>query len=178
MTKIRKLNIVFALIYYFFGIIGFYFLFILGITSGFMDLKYLCLILFIILPVMILLLPIVIKKLLKKNFYKCILFSLIGVIVYFIILCAVLYFISTFSESKWKNNKYINLRYLMIEDLEEKYDFIGMNKREVIKILGDESFDDNELCYKTSSVMISEYFYCLKYNEKNIVTETYEKYVD
>lgn len=178
MKKIKKLNIFLALMYYFIGITGFYFLFIVGMVSGIIDLKYLFLILFIILPLIILLLPIIIKKILKKDFYKCILFSFIGVIVYFIILCTSLHFVGTFSESKWKNDKYINLRYLMIEDLEDKYDFVGMDKNEVIQILGTEDFDDNELCYKTSMVMITEYFYCLKYDENNSIIETYERYVD
>lgn len=177
MLRTKRLNIIFTIIYYFLGIVGFYFLFIISLTSGFIDLKYSFLILFIILPLIILLLPIIIKKILKKDFYKCILFSFICVCIYFIILCIFLSYIGTFSENKWKNDKYIDLRYLMIDDLEDKYNFIGMNKNEVIKILGDESSDD-ELCYQTSSVMISTYFYCLKYDENNIITEIYEKEID
>ena len=177
MNKTKYLNIIFTLIYYFFGIIGFYLLFIIGISSGFIGLKYLFSILFIILPVIVLLLPIIFKKILKKDFYKCILFSIIGVIIYFIIFGMFLFYISTFSENRWKDDKYTNLRYLMIDDLEDKYNFIGMNKSDVVKILGNESSDD-ELCYQTSSIMISTYYYCLKYNENSIITEVYEKYVD
>lgn len=177
MNKTKNLNIIFTLIYYFFGIIGFYFLFIIGITSGFMSLKYLFLILFIILPIIILLLPIIIRKTSKKDFYKCVLFSFVGVLIYFVIFGIFLSYFCTFSENKWKNEKYINLRYLMIDDLEDKYSFMGMNKNEIIQILGNESSND-ELCYQTSSVMISTYYYCLKYDENNIITEVYEKQVD
>lgn len=177
MFNTKRLNTIFTIMYYFLGIVGFYFLFMIGFISGFINLKYLFLALFVILPVIILLLPIIIKKILKRDFYKCILFSLIGVIIYFIILCIFFSYICIFSESKWKNDKYIDLRYLMIDDLENKYNFVGMNKNEVIKILGDGNSDD-ELCYQTSSVMISTYFYCLKYDENNIVTKTYEKVID
>ena len=175
MTK--KLNIIFTLLYYILGIVGFYLLFIITFIAGFVDLKNIFLMLFVILPIIVLLLPIIIKKIFKKEFYKCILFSLIAVIIYFIIFCIFLSYIGTFSESKWQNDKYTNLRYLMIDHLEEKYDFIGMNKNEVIKILGDEG-GNNELCYQTRSFMISTYFYCLKYDDNNFITEIYEKEID
>jgi len=126
---------------------------------------------------LVLLLPIIIKWILKKNFYKCILLSFIGVVVYFIILEISLFSISIFSENKWKNDKYINLRYFMIEDLEKKYDFIGMNKMDVIDVLGNGYFSSNELCYQIGSIMVSTYYYCLKYDE-NVIVDVYEKYVD
>ncbi len=177
MAKIRRFNIILPSIYYIFGIFGFYFLFIMGITSGFLDLKKLFLILFVILPIIVLLLPIVIKTIMKIEFYKCILFSLIGVVIYFIIFSIVLLSIGTFSESNWKNDQYMNLRYLMIDDLESKYDLIGMNKDEIMKLLGETS-GEGELCYPTSSFMITTYFYCLRYDENNLITEIYEKEVD
>lgn len=177
MTKTKKLNIIFTLLYYIFEIVGFYLLFITAFVSGVIDLKITFLVLFLILPIIILLLPIIIKKILKKEFYKCILFSLIGVIIYFVVFCIFLFCVGIFSVSKWQNNKYTNLRYLMIDDLEERYDFIGINKNEVIKILGDEG-GNNELCYQTRSFMISTYFYCLKYDDNNFITEIYEKEID
>ena len=67
MNKIKKLNVIFAVMYYLFGIIGFYFLFVIGLTSGFMDLSFAFFILFIILPILILILPIIVKKILKKD---------------------------------------------------------------------------------------------------------------
>ena len=177
MNKIKKLNVIFAVMYYIFGIIGFYFLFIIGLTSGFMDLSLIFLILFIFLPLLILILPIFFKKVLKKDFYKCVLLSLIGVFIYFIVICIFISYIGTFDESKWKDERYINLRYLMIDDLEDRYDFIGMNKDEVIEILGNDD-SNGELCYQTSSIMISTSFYCLKYDENNIIMEIYEKVID
>lgn len=177
MSKTGKLNIIFSIIYYLFGIIGFYFLFILGLTSGFMDLSFAFFILFLILPILILILPIIVKKILKKDFYKCILLSFVGVVIYFIIICIFISYIGTFDENKWKDERYIDLRYLMIDDLEDRYDFIGMNKDEVIEILGNDD-SNGELCYQTSSVMISTSFYCLKYDESNIITEIYEKIIN
>lgn len=44
-------------------------------------------------------------------------------------------YISSYTREKW--DKYENLRYNMIDDLESKYNFIGMSEEEIIDILGE-----------------------------------------
>ena len=75
---------------------------------------------------------------------------------------------------KWNNANYTELRYFMIDDLEREYPLIGMQKEEVIEILGKEPDYDHSLCYHIRSVSIDSYQYCLSYEENGTITGTYE----
>ena len=85
----------------------------------------------------------------------------------------------SFSVKNWNN--YHNLRYLMVDDLEKNYNLIGKKTNDVKKLLGepDSSFDiDKSMCYFAKSEWIDSYYYCLEYDENNIITETYKTYKD
>lgn len=176
MNKNKILNIIFCLAYYIFGLIGFY---IFGIVAYIMLEPFILffIIFHIILPIIVLLLPLIIKRILKKDLYKCIYLSMIGVFIYFIIIIIAVLLLTSYSERKWKDSKYIDFRYLMIDELENKYNFIGMKKEEAEEILG-KGIGKDELCYQINSNFITVDYYCLKYNDKNIITEIYQKRVD
>ena len=64
----------------------------------------------------------------------------------------------------------------MIEDLEKKHDFIGMNINDVYEILGKDYDDiynyDNTLCYFIGYDIFDIALYCLEYDENNIIINT------
>lgn len=184
MDKVKTLNVTFGLLYYILGIVGFFYLFILcgifGIIESFsQELFFICFLLF---PIIILLLPIIITKIFKKVFYKSILWGLMMVVVYFLILLFIRYsilrYMGTFTIEKWNHQEYYHLRYLMIEDLEDKYHFVGKNKEEVIRVLGTGNEYDHNICYFVKSEWLDSYDYCLHYDEDNIITDTYQTYGD
>lgn len=186
MQKEKMLNITFGTLYYILGIVGFFYLYMLAVLFGMISSfsQSLFIVCFIILPLIILILPVIIKKTMKQEFYKAILLSCISVIIYFIILFiikfSILNYMSKFTIQKWNNDNYIDLRYLMLDDLEKKYDFIGMNKEKANQILGLKSYYnyDNGICYFIKNEWLNNYYYCLDYDENNIITKTYKKYID
>lgn len=179
MKKGKILSIIFGLIYYIIGIVGFFYLsafaLLFGVIGNFSDALF-C-ICFLILPIIVLIMPIILKFALKKEFYKSVLWSLISVVVYFVIIFATSFgisrYMSEFTFEKWNNKGYSNLRYLMLNSLEEQYNFIGMNKEEVIGILGKESEHKNRIYYFVGSEFLTEFYYCLEYDENGIITKYY-----
>lgn len=179
MKKEKVLSIILGLAYYAIGIIGFFYLsvfaLLFGVIGNFSNTIF-C-ICFLVLPIIVLFMPIILKFTLKKEFYKSILWSLISVAIYFVIIFATSFgiskYMSEFTFEKWNNEEYSNLRYLMLNSLEEKNDFIGMNKEEVIEILGKESDHGNRIYYFVGSQFLTEYFYCLEYDENNVITKFY-----
>lgn len=180
MKKKKLGNIILGITYYTLGMIGFFYLFILtgifGIIQSFSSVLHgIC---FLILPLLLLLSPIIIRKLWKKEFFESILFSILFVLLYFLILWlirfSIIFYLNSFSVSKWNNPNYRNLRYLMIDGLEERYNFIGKDKKEVIRVLGKENEYDQNLCYHIQNKWLDSYYYCLHYDENNIITDTYE----
>ena len=91
MNKTKILNLLFGTAYYVVGIFGFYILFIAGLFDGiigeFSEAIYI--ICFVIIPIIILILPIFIKKILKKDFYKAIIIGCKIIIVYFILIIVI-----------------------------------------------------------------------------------------
>lgn len=179
MKKEKKLSIIFGLIYYIVGVVGFFYLcsfsLLFGVIGDFSGTLF-C-ICFLVLPIIILIMPIILKFVLKKPFYKAILWSLISVAVYFVIIFVTNFgitkYMSEFTFEKWNNEEYYNLRYLMLNSLEEQYDFIGMNKEEVIDMLGKESENKNRICYFVGSEFLTEFYYCLEYDENGTITKYY-----
>lgn len=179
MKKEKILNVIFGLIYYIIGIVGFFYLsvfaLLFGVIGNFSDALF-C-ICFLVLPIIVLIMPIILKVYLKKAFYKSILWSLISVVIYCIIIFATSFgisrYMSEFTFEKWNNKGYSNLRYLMLNSLEEQYDFIGMDKEDVIGILGKESEHKNRIYYFVGSEFLTEFYYCLEYDENGIITKYY-----
>jgi len=179
LNKTKILNLLFGTAYYVVGIFGFYILFIAGLFDGiigeFSEAIYI--ICFVIIPIIILILPIFIKKILKKDFYKAIIIGCKIIIVYFILIivirCFIIGYMSKFTINKWNNSDWYDLRYLMIDSLEKEYNFIGMTKDYVIKILGEGQERENSICYSVKSIWMDSYYYCINFDENNVVTYTF-----
>ncbi len=91
-----------------------------------------------------------------KSYLICIV-KLITVVVAFItIIYSFNFMYSDFSKESWKTNK--NERIFMIDDLIENYKVIGMNKEELINLLGEpDGIDDVFLDYSSGYVTIVFY---------------------
>ena len=109
MKKVTILNIILGGSYYILGIIGFFLFFVLfglcGVIEYFSDaLFWTC---FLVIPIIILLLPIIIKIISKKEFYKSILLSSISVVIYFILIfvinISIVKYMRVFTIDKWNN---------------------------------------------------------------------------
>lgn len=181
MKKEIVINIITGLLYYVLGVIIFFYSFVLvglfGIILDFSEILFW--IYFLVLPIIILILPIISKFIYKKQFYKAILKALKAVGVYFILIfttsIGIRIYISNFTPEKWSNKNYYNLRYLMLNDLEEKYELVGMKKEEVIKILGEE-YKKNDKCiyYYIGGEWLESFYYYLEYDENGIITKVYD----
>ncbi len=183
MKNKKKLGIIFGIIYYLFWILLAYLSFIVNMLDGVINLfsSVLFIISIFIIPILFILLPFIFKKLLKKEWYKAFVYSFIINVIYIIIIVPVIRFgiisyMKSFSIKKWNN--YDNLRYLMIDDLEKNHNLIGMKKDDVNKLLGKEDSNYEGMCYFVKSEFLDSYFYCLKYDENNIITETFKTYKD
>lgn len=182
MSKKKLLKIMVGIIYYALGIIGFGYLFILssleGIIKSFHQMLFLSC--FVIAPLVILILPIVLNRIIKVEYFKSFISGCISIVIYIIAIVlirfAIIGYMSDFTILKWTNEKHANLRYLMIDDLEREYNFIGKNKTEAISVLGKASTFDNSLCYYVKSDWIDSYYYCFKYDDTNVITEIYKTY--
>ena len=136
-------------------------------------------ILFICIPIFLLILPPVFKFIFKKKFYKAIIYSAVSFVIYLLILfcirTAITTYMSNFTKEKWDNSSHCNLRYLMVDDFEKKYDVIGMNKEEVYELLGETRSHEsnNEICYLIREPFLFETYYCLEYDENNIIVNTH-----
>lgn len=178
MKKNIILGIIFCLTYYVLTIIFFFFNFIVGTFDIIIEYSELLFnICYIIIPILTLLLPIILKFILKNKFYKCFIYSVFSLLIYIFIMLiirfSILCYYKVFTIEKWES-EHENLRYLMINDLEKKYNFIGMNKNEVYKILG-KNYDhdiNNCICYFIGYAIFDIDFYCLEYNENNIIIDT------
>lgn len=181
MKKTKILNVIFASLYYLLLVVLFYSFYMMWFLGGFAGLDFWFLLLLVLLPLLLIFLPVIIivKQKFKIAFYRGVILSFFAVAIYLLIVSMFLSYFDTFTESKWKNDKYANLRYLMIDDLEKKYNLIGMNKDDVIKILGDPlEAEEGEMCYQVSSVFITVNYYCLRYDDNNIIVEKYQEEVD
>ena len=82
-------------------------------------------------------LPIIFRKKLRKIFslpLALIVATVISVMINSFIYLGVFYSISDFSRGKWDRNE--SLRIYMINNLENKYQVIGKNEKEIIELLG------------------------------------------
>lgn len=137
-----------------------------------------------VLPVVIVVLPFVVKVLIKKGIYISIIFSYMVLFFYTSLMVTFNHYAilerKEFSIVKWNSPKYCGYRTYMVDDLRCKYSFVGMTREEVDSILG--SIDvsnckydlkkDNKICFflRSDSYSVLEYF-CLYFGDNNIVTE-------
>lgn len=127
----------------------------------------------IVIPALLLLLPVFFHFICHKKWIGAFLRSgimfLVTLTVIFCLHTGIRISMRTFTQDKWKN--YSDLRYLMIDDMEEKYDFVGMTKEEAIEILGDDITAEG--CYYIRGELMKLEYYCLVCNESGIITDTY-----
>lgn len=171
LIKILLSVIYYILLFLIFGKIIMYEL-TFGIIAGFSGrLAGICFFLF---PIILIISPIIWKSVYKKGFYKSILYSILLMILYLIIVFAIILGVKwkfrTFSQEKWKN--YENLRYMMIDDFEQKYDLLEMTKQEVIDILGEDIGKENEIQYWIGCRDFFWEYYCLYLDNEGNIIET------
>ncbi len=137
-------------------------------------------------------LPHILRKCLKTSKNYSILVSFFAFILWIILLLILGiisgYYYRIFSTEKWTDSSLCPAREGMIDSLEEKYDMIGMNKKEIYKILGNpndgvckydqEANNDNKSCYNLSNDGYYYKYYCVYFNDNDIVVdykvETYD----
>lgn len=143
----------------------------------------------IVFLVLELLLPVIFKFILRKNFKKTFiycftffLFYVILVMIGWIIICD---HYKEFSTERWNNRNLCYIREFMLDDLRDNYKLKGKSKEEIYKLLGrtendrcqyqehiSQSSSYHELCYKIESGYI---FFCLFFDERGNVEKTYIK---
>ncbi len=140
-------------------------------------------------PIIFLFLPTILKKIMHLNEFLSIIYSFIVIITFFLMTVFGGYlthkYFKDFSSEKWKNNNYCNMRNRMIDSLENKYALIGMDRKEIYDILGKPedricSYDyeqNNKVCYMTFEAMMKNDFYCIYFDENDIVFNVEKKTV-
>ena len=183
MKRDRFLNILFGSLYYVLGILFFFYLYIFGELLGNISdfSKILFYAVYIILPILIMILPVIRKFILKEKFYKSILYSCLAVVIYIFVLLGLNFgiksYFKTFTTEKWSNRDWYSYRYLMIDDLEEKYNFIGMSKEEVYDILGKtdegvkESGGEYVIAYPIKNGFFEGDYYQIYFDKNDVVTK-------
>lgn len=133
------------------------------------------LILFSVLSLAVLVSPFYLKRFIKNRFIvpiAAIVMTVILVCVNYGILYASSCYISVFSQEKWA--RYDSLRTYMVEDMESKYDFIGMTKQQVLDLLGKPYEDtpaENTFSYYIGDAVIDPVLYVF-YVEDGIIIKT------
>lgn len=183
MKKDRVSNIVSGVLYYILGSIFFYYSYVFGAFVGsIVDFSTaLFYIIYLIVPIILFIMPIMIKFIFRKKFYKSILYSYIGIIMYILLIIGLTFGINryfhTFSTEKWCNDNWHSFRYLMIDDMEEKYSIVGMKKSEVYDLLGKEDEKLEELqgeyiiCYSIRTGFFEGDSFQIFLNENDVVTK-------
>ncbi len=183
--KNKTLGIVLGLLYYVLICIFFFLFYIFGIFGGIIiDFsETLFIICYIYFAIFLLILPLFFKFILKKKFYKAIIYSTISFVIYlfvlFFIRIAIITYMSNFTKEKWNNSNHWNLRYLMVDNFEMKYNIIGMNKEEVYELLGtvtpaETSYgENNKICYLIRGGLFAGTYYCFEYDENGVIVNTH-----
>lgn len=184
MKKDTILGIIIGILYYVLSAIFYFYLYIIEALAGNISdfssvLFYVC---YAVLPIILLAMPLILKFAFKKKFYKSILYSMLSVIIYVIILLLITLgirqYFKTFSTEKWSNENWNSFRYLMIDDLEDTYDLVGMTKEEVQSILGQEDVElewlvtDYAIGYSVRDGFMEGYYYYIYLDENDVVVRT------
>lgn len=143
-------------------------------------------IIFIVLPILILALPFILNAMGSKSFGDCVKTAFIVSIIYATLSLGTEFgvkaYFTSFTVNKWAN--FPDNRYLMIDDLENNYNIIGMSKDEVESLLGSSylqngyyngrQLSDNveTWTYGIKKEFLADKYYMLVYDRNGIVTET------
>ena len=149
-----------------------------SVISGVSEILFI--IMFIFLPIIIMILPFILRAAGNRNFGDCVKTTFIVSLIYAAVSVGTQYgvraYFSTFSAENWIN--YPANRYLMIDDLEKNYNLIGLSTDEVKNLLGSpEQYDtilgDKEaLIYGIDKDFFADKYYAVIYDNSEIVTET------
>ena len=136
-------------------------------------------IMFIVLPLVILILPFILKSVGRKNFGDCVKTALIVSLIYATVSVGTEYgvraYFTRFNAENWIN--YPANRHLMINDLEKNYNIIGMSTDEIENLLGspaqyDSVANEEALIYGAAKSFFADEYYAVIYDDNGIVTET------
>lgn len=92
---------------------------------------------FISIYAFVIVLPIILRKRLSKYLplpVSFIVFAVVSVMTVSLVYAGARAYISSFSQEKWHNNE--NLRFYMIDDLENKHQIIGKTQSEITELIG------------------------------------------
>lgn len=183
MKKEKTLGVIFGILFYLLGSIFYFYLYIFEAIAGSISdfsttIFYIS---YLIIPIIILIMPLIFKFVFKKKFYKSICYSALIIVIHIVMLLLLTFgiknYFKTFTTEKWTNNNWQGFRYLMIEDLGNKYNLIGMKKEEIYIILGKEDRtlkefdDDNSLCYSMRNGFLEGDYYIIILNDEGIVID-------
>ena len=154
-TKQKILNIIFIILWFVLITFIYYVNLIYGVFGNTLivdTFELLSIIIYLGIPVIIIFLPLILRFIFSKKIIRSLAFSLGMAVIYFLLLFilnkGLVFYFSSFSKEKW--DKYQYNRYLMVDDLEKKYELVGMTKFEVIDLLG-QSY--SEVTYKEELAM-------------------------
>ena len=160
------------ILYYIISIVVYIILFIVvAINTHITSFTWLFFIVTFIIPFVLSHLPFI----LEKKWESEIILSTIISFIYLIIIVPLIEFgivkySTSFTSHKWI--EHTELRYLMIDKLEDKYELVGMNKNEIIDLLGKADFSlDDYFCYFIGSEEDIKY-YCLTL-KNDVVVEVF-----
>ena len=185
MKKHKAAGIISGILYYGRGLYFFFISYVIGMFDGvILEFSYgLFNVFYVVLPIILLILPIVFRILWKKTFLKSLLYACVGILIYGLFLVMVRVgitnYFKTFSTEKWSNPDWHGLRYLMIDDLEQKYVLEGSSEEEILKLLGNNEMEGglqnperrNMVCYFIDFTFPKSSYYCFYFDENGIVTE-------
>lgn len=128
--------------------------------------------LFIIVSFVCMLIPIIFRRKLKlRKSLLIVIFTVLSVLLNFILYCSATCYISTYSKTKWDNHD--KLRYRMVYSIEHKYEMTDKKDQEIITLLGEPDFvqEDGVYRYYIGGQAKSFYIYDIFF-EKGVVART------
>jgi len=185
-NKKLKLDYIIGSLYWISLILFFFYYIIYGVFVNTLIVGFsfiLFVICYCIIPIGLLILPLFINEKFEKNFNKSILISFFITIIYILVIVPTLQFgikkyLSVFTIEKWQNTHHYH-RYFMIDDLEKKYNFVGMTKEEVFNILGEEQINDALVIeYYIGDGGRNTIYYNIYLNDNFVVIDTKEEIIN
>ena len=119
-------------------------------------------------------------ELFNRKYKQCILkMILIHLLLVIITRYGIIYYMNIFTKEKWSNIEWKQLRYLMIDDFEKKYNINNMKKDEIIDALDDCDYqDETTICYEVKrNNLITLHTFCLEFNDKDKIIYTNKSWI-
>lgn len=128
--------------------------------------------LFIIVSFVCMFIPIIFRRKLKlRKPLLMVIFTVLSVLLNFVLYCSAACYISNFSKEKWDNHE--KLRYCMVYSIERKYEMTNKSKQEITTLLGKPDYVQEGGAYRYYIGGQSESFYIYDiFFEKGVVART------